>query len=119
LLNDLQAEFGIAPATEESEKVRCSSAAFPKLFRNRNTGSFCYNVTPFPENCCSTLFTTGYKRLTEGGHQASGFWLLEGEAFLDVRGCEALGFWMEWKLLKGEFLKGGLLKGKEFLKGNC
>jgi hypothetical protein len=35
--------------------------------RSRNAGFFCYNVIPFPKNCCSTLFTTGYKRLAEGG----------------------------------------------------
>jgi hypothetical protein len=72
-------------------KVRCSSAAFPKMFicrlrsaqpwlqkscfsevayiqRSRNEGFSCYNVTPLPKNHCSiSLFTTGYKRLTEGG----------------------------------------------------
>jgi hypothetical protein len=31
VLNILQAEFGTAPATEESKKAQCSSAAFPKL----------------------------------------------------------------------------------------
>jgi hypothetical protein len=30
--NNLQAEFGTAPATEESEKARCSTAVFPKVF---------------------------------------------------------------------------------------
>jgi hypothetical protein len=63
--------FGTTPATEESKKERCSSAAFPKLF---NAGFSCYNVMPLPEKCCSTsLFTTGYKRLTEGGREAFGF----------------------------------------------
>jgi hypothetical protein len=46
--------------------------AFPKLFtfreRSRNSGFSCYNVTLLPENCYSnSLFTTGYKRLPEGG----------------------------------------------------
>jgi hypothetical protein len=72
-LDDLQDEFDMAPATEESEKAKCSSAAFPKLLmfreRSRNTGFSCYSVTPLPENCCSTLFTTGYERLAEGGHK--------------------------------------------------
>jgi hypothetical protein len=62
--------------------MRCRSAAFPKLF---NAGFSCYNVTPLPENCCSTLFTTEYKRLTEGACEAfwpfgfwlSGFWMWE------------------------------------------
>jgi hypothetical protein len=51
VLSDLQAEFGPAPATEDSKKAKCSTAAFPKLFmfkeRSRNTGFSCYNVT-FP-----------------------------------------------------------------------
>jgi hypothetical protein len=38
-------------------------------------------ITPLPENYCSTLFTTGYKRLTEGGHEAFDFWLFDGEGF--------------------------------------
>jgi hypothetical protein len=29
-------------------------------------GFSCYSVTPLPENCCSTSFTTGHKRLAEG-----------------------------------------------------
>jgi hypothetical protein len=68
-------------------RARCSSAVFPKIFicrlklaqpwpqkrkiqRSRNAGFFCYNVTPLPENHCSTLFTTRCKWLTEGGHKA-------------------------------------------------
>jgi hypothetical protein len=39
------------------------------------------NVTPLPENCCSTLFTTGYKKLTEGGCRDFAFWLFDGEGF--------------------------------------
>jgi hypothetical protein len=31
--------FGTAPATEESKKMRCSSDAFPKLFRFREAGT--------------------------------------------------------------------------------
>jgi hypothetical protein len=59
-------------------KVRCSSAAFLSLHvqRSRKAGFSSYNVTPLPKKCCSTLFTTGYKRLVEGGHEAFGFWLL-------------------------------------------
>jgi hypothetical protein len=52
--------------------------------RNRNIGVSCYNVTPLPENCCSTsLFTTVYKRLAEEDHgvgedgwRIGGFWLM-------------------------------------------
>jgi hypothetical protein len=75
------------------KKVRWSSAAFPKLFK---AGFSRYNVTPLPENC-STSFTTGYKRLAEGGYGpfcfealAFGFWLLEGK-----------------RIAVGEFLKRG------------
>jgi hypothetical protein len=62
-------------------------------------------TVPFLENCFPTsLFTTGYKRLTERGVK-----LLDGEGFLMG------GFWLERGLLKGK----KLLKGKELLKGNC
>jgi hypothetical protein len=39
VLNDLQAEFGTAPASEESKKAKCSTAAFPKLFTLREVGT--------------------------------------------------------------------------------
>jgi hypothetical protein len=32
------------------------------------------------------LFTTGYKRLAEGGHEALGFWLLDEGRLFDVGG---------------------------------
>jgi hypothetical protein len=69
------------------------------MFRkSRKAGFSCYDITPLPKNCCSTfLFTTGYKRLAEGGHR-----LFHG------------GF-----LAGGKLLKGGLLKGKELLKEKC
>jgi hypothetical protein len=35
-------------------------------------GFLCYNVIPLPMKCYSTLFTTRYKRFTEGGHGAFG-----------------------------------------------
>jgi hypothetical protein len=39
VLNDLQAEFGTAPATEEREReTKCSTAAFPKLFMFTEVG---------------------------------------------------------------------------------
>jgi hypothetical protein len=52
------------------------------------------------------LFTTGYKRHTEGRHEAFGFWPF---------GCGRIA---GGRLLKGEneCLKGGLLKGKDLLK---
>jgi hypothetical protein len=68
VLNDLQAEFGTAPAAEESKKAKCSPTAFPKLFKFREVERGPAVVTPLPEDCCSTSsFTTGYKRLAEGG----------------------------------------------------
>jgi hypothetical protein len=44
---------------------------------------------PLPENCCSTsLFTTGYKRLAEGEHEAFGWGrLFDGEFFWLKRNC--------------------------------
>jgi hypothetical protein len=54
VLNDLQAEFGPSP----SEKAKCSTAAFPKLFTFREVGKkvsivtisrpFLRTVAPFP-----------------------------------------------------------------------
>jgi hypothetical protein len=38
MLNDLQVEFGMGPATEELE-AKCSTAAFPKLFMLREVES--------------------------------------------------------------------------------
>jgi hypothetical protein len=35
--------------------------------RSRNTNFSCYDVTPLPENYCSTLFKTGDIRHTSGG----------------------------------------------------
>jgi hypothetical protein len=85
---------------------------------------------PLPENCCSTLFTTGYKRLTEGGHEIfalENFWfglLLWGFCFklfalgfcfwlfaFGLLGFGAFGFWM-----KGGFLMWEALEGKGLLK---
>jgi hypothetical protein len=57
---------------------------------------------PLPENCFSTsLFTTGYKRLTEGGQEAFGWGRLFGE-----------GFFAEGRIAEGRRIsKGELLKG--------
>jgi hypothetical protein len=87
VLNDLQAQFGMAPATEESKGKMQHTCL-------RNTGFFCYDVMPLLENCCSTfLFTTVYKRLAED-------WLKED--------------WLEdgligWLLVRsGSYCQGGL-----------
>jgi hypothetical protein len=56
------------PSHRREQEARCSTAAFPKLFTFREAGFSCYNVSLLPENCCPTsLFTTGYKRVAEGG----------------------------------------------------
>jgi hypothetical protein len=39
VLSDLQAEFGTAIVAKESEKAKCSTAAFPKLFMFREIGT--------------------------------------------------------------------------------
>jgi hypothetical protein len=91
--------------------------------RSRNAGFSGYNVTPLPKDCCSTLFTTGYKRPTKGGL----------EAFL---GLFALGFYFgllvlalalaltwvffTWGFGFGLFGVENFWKGKELLKEkNC
>jgi hypothetical protein len=56
---------------------------------------------PLPENHCSTLFTTGYKRLTEGGCKAFAFWVRGGFWLLDERRLFDMGvFWKGKTLLK-------------------
>jgi hypothetical protein len=78
-------------------------------------------MPPLPENLCSTLFTTVYKRLAEGGCQA-----FVGEAFCSLLKAFAFGFLTEKPFWCGRFLEGKriaegkrLLKGKELLTGNC
>jgi hypothetical protein len=68
-------------------------------------GFSCHNVMSLPENCCSTLFTTGYKRLAEGGNKtfAFGFWAFG-----------LLGFWL-WLLDEGRlFDVGGFGRQKDY-----
>jgi hypothetical protein len=67
-----------------------------------NAGFSCYNVTPLPENFCSILFTTGYKRFIEGGRKvfALGAFALR----LLLLACRFLAFWC------GGFWKGRLLE---------
>jgi hypothetical protein len=94
------------------QKRKCKTAA-SKLFTFREAGMQVSPVTmSHPSlNCCSTLFTTGYKRLTEGGCQAFLlgrfafalrlllFGFLMGKAF-DLR---LLGFWAFWFFGVGGF----------------
>jgi hypothetical protein len=59
----------MAPAREEG---KMQNSCFPKLFKFREVGRQVSLVTMScpSENCCSTsLFTTGYKRLAEGGYK--------------------------------------------------
>jgi hypothetical protein len=82
----------------------------PKFtFREAGSSFSCYNVTPLPESCCSTLFATVYEITAEGGHEV--FW---GFGLLLL-----LLLWAFWcgKLLEGKRItEGKLLKGKEWLK---
>jgi hypothetical protein len=63
---------------------------------------------PLPENHCSTLFTNGYKRLTEGGFEAFALGVFALSFCLRL-----LAFWCE-RLLEGKRIAEG-----ELLKGNC
>jgi hypothetical protein len=65
------------------------------------------------------LFTTGYKRLTEGGQDTFGFGFVRGKAFWMWEAFGRENCWRELLKGKNEWLKGGLLKGKELLKENC
>jgi hypothetical protein len=70
-------------------------------FREAGTQVSPVTVSPLSKNHCSTLFTTGYKRLAEGG-------------------CEAFAFVFGFLLWAFAFLTFGFLKGKAFwMKGNC
>jgi hypothetical protein len=72
-----------------------------------------------PKKCCSTLFTTAYKRLTQDfcfGVSLLAFALWDYGAF---------GFWMKggfliWEALEGERIaEGKRIAEGELLKGNC
>jgi hypothetical protein len=77
-----------------------------------------------PENHCSTLFTTGYKRLTEGGWRAFalGFLLWAFCLRLLLFGFWAFGFLM-WEALEGKRIAEGekIAVGKRIAEGkmNC
>jgi hypothetical protein len=64
------------------------------------------NVTLLPENHCSTLFITGYKRLTEGGHRAFAFWAFWWGRLLLLFGLLLLAFglfgFLIWEALEGK-----------------
>jgi hypothetical protein len=110
-------EIGTDP---EREQLAC-------IQRSRKAGFSCYNVTPLPKSCCSTLFTTVYKRplKEEEGLFAFGFYF--GLLALALAWVFHYGFWL-WafwcgKLLKETRITEGkriakrkLLKGKEWLK---
>jgi hypothetical protein len=52
--NNWQAEFGMAPATEQGKMQHSCVSKDVYLWRSRITSFSCYNVTPLPENCRST-----------------------------------------------------------------
>jgi hypothetical protein len=55
-----------------------------------------------PENPCSSLFTTGYKRLPEGGHQAFALGAFAFDLRLVVFGfLRGKAFWM-WEVFGRE-----------------
>jgi hypothetical protein len=72
---------------------------------------------PLPENHCSTLFTSGYKRFTEGGweafcFEAFCFWLLLWDF------CLRLFTFRFWLFDVGGFGRERIAEGKnELLKG--
>jgi hypothetical protein len=96
--NNLQAEFGTAPATE-GVKAKCSTAAFPKMFTLQRESRFlslqCHGP---PQELLLTSFTTVYKRLAEGG-----------------RGLDWLAACEQRKLFLGQ-LAGGLI---DWLAAGC
>jgi hypothetical protein len=98
--NNLQAEIWHSPSHRREQEVRCTPAAFLKLFRSRNAGFSCYNVTPSLRNVAPPpCLSLDIKDL-----------LKEDVRFFWVKG----GFLNEGKLLDGEdFLMGF------WLKGNC
>jgi hypothetical protein len=73
-------------------KGKCRTAASPKLFTFREAGM--QIVTPLPENHCSILFTTGYKKLTEGGLGGEGRCGCLLWAFALGLFAWLLGFWL-------------------------
>jgi hypothetical protein len=83
-------KFGTVPATEESKKARCSSAAFPKLFRSRNTCFPFYSVAALLRNIASPPWLSlGIKDLLKEEVR-----LLDEERIFWMKG----GFWV-----KGDF----------------
>jgi hypothetical protein len=74
------------------QKREMQNSCFSKVVdvqRSRETGFSC-SVIPLPESHCSTLFTSGCKRLTEGEAFALGFWVvsfLVWEAFGREKNC--------------------------------
>jgi hypothetical protein len=66
------------------------------------------------------LLTTGYKRLTEGGHEAVGFWLFDGESFWMWEAFWMKGScWIKQDFWKKEDFDGGVLAEGKLLEGDC
>jgi hypothetical protein len=106
------------------QKNKMQSSCFSKVIyvqRSRNTGFSCYNVTPLPENHCSTLLTTGYKRLAEGRSKALLLALLLASGLLAFVFLTGKAFWLSGcgRLLEGKSARGKrTAEGRRFLKGN-
>jgi hypothetical protein len=66
----LQAEFGTAPGIDKSEKVRCSSAVFLRCLEAGMQVSPVTMSCPSLRTVAPPCLPLGYKRLTEGGHEA-------------------------------------------------
>jgi hypothetical protein len=85
------------PSHRREWEAKCSTDAFPKLFTFREVESRflllqCH--TPLWDCCSTSLFTTGYKKLAEGGHKVflmeEGFWWGFWLAATDAGSCVSL-----------------------------
>jgi hypothetical protein len=100
----------------QHRREKCRTAAFPKFFmfieaERRNTGFPYYNVTPLSKNHHFTFFTTGFRRLTEGRHEAFCFEAFCFGAFGWGRLSDfwflAFDFWNEGRPLEGKRIAEG------------
>jgi hypothetical protein len=91
--NNLQAEFCMAPASEEG-KGKMQLSCFPKMFpsREQDCRFLLLQFHVLPENCCFTsLFATVYKRLPEGGQRLVCCQLARGLAACEAAAADDAG----------------------------
>jgi hypothetical protein len=88
----LQAEIGTAPAIEKGNAAQLLFLGCLSSEKQECRFLLLQCHAPPPELLLHLLFTTGYKRLAEGGCQAFAFGFLMGKAL----GFWFLAFWM-WK----------------------